>query len=188
MAVGPFLTERLIVREIVQSDWKALHQCASNPLTVRHQGWGPNTPGESLQFIADTIREQKRVPRTRYEFAILIKHNRDFAGVVGLTLHRNVVLEAELGYTIDPSFWNNGYATEATARIMDFAFEQLNVFRITALCNTSNTPSMQILQKLGMVPNERIQNRILFSKINRLPKFHPRVKPTERVKISEVLD
>lgn len=179
MAVGPFLTERLIIREIVQSDWKALHQCASNPLTVRHQGWGPNTPGESLQFIAEAIREQKRVPRVRYEFAVLIKHNRDFAGVVGLTLNRNVVLEAELGYTIDPSYWNNGFATEATARIMDFAFNQLAVFRITALCNSTNTPSIQILNKLGMIPSQQFQNRILFSKINRNPEFRRNRVDTE---------
>lgn len=187
MAVGPFLTERLIVREIVQSDWKALHQCASNPLTVRHQGWGPNTPGESLQFIADAIREQKRVPRVRYEFAVLLKQNRDFVGVVGLTLNRKVVLEAELGYTIDPGYWNNGFATEAASRIMDFAFNQLHVFRIVALCNSTNTPSMQILNKLGLIPSEQIQNRILFAKINRNPEFREKRMHLQDSSTSELI-
>ncbi len=171
MAVGPFLTEHLIVREIVQSDWKVLHQCASDPLTVRHQGWGPDTPGESLQFIADAIREQKRIPRVRYEFVALLKTNREFAGVFGLTLNRKVVLEAELSYTIDSGSRSHGFATEAASRIMEFAFNQLQVFRIVALCNTTNTPSIQMLHQLGLIPSEQIQNRILFAKINRNPEF-----------------
>ena len=164
--VGPLITPRLIVREIVQSDWRSLHACGAHPDVSRLQTWGPNSPGESLQYIADALREQNRIPRMRYEFAILLKECRTCIGVCGLRLTRNVVVEADLGYTIHPDHWNYGYGTEAAERLLQYSFDDLRIFRVTAHCNAENTISIQVLEKIGMVAGKMENDQIRFAKLN----------------------
>ena len=57
---------------------------------------------------------------------------------------------AELGYWIARDRWNNGYATEASRRILDFGFEFLGMHRIEARHFLRNPASGQVMQKLGM--------------------------------------
>jgi len=58
--------------------------------------------------------------------------------------------QADLGYTFDPAYGGNGYATEAVTAIVAHAFDQLGVRRITAGCFADNLASVRILEKLGM--------------------------------------
>jgi len=59
---------------------------------------------------------------------------------------------AELGYWIALKFWNRGYATEASQRLLDFGFEVLGLHRIEARHFLRNPASGQVMKKLGMQP------------------------------------
>ncbi|RYP87091.1 N-acetyltransferase [Nocardioides guangzhouensis] len=58
--------------------------------------------------------------------------------------------EADLGYTFDPAYAGHGYATEAVTAVVDHAFGELGVRRITAGCFADNLASVRILEKIGM--------------------------------------
>ncbi|TDC61206.1 N-acetyltransferase [Micromonospora sp. KC207] len=58
--------------------------------------------------------------------------------------------EAQLGYTFDPAYGGQGYATEAVTAMVAHAFDRLGVRRITAGCFADNLPSVRILEKVGM--------------------------------------
>lgn len=58
--------------------------------------------------------------------------------------------EAEIGYIFDPAYGRHGYATEAVAVMVEYAFDRLGVRRITAGCFAGNLASVRILEKLGM--------------------------------------
>ena len=58
--------------------------------------------------------------------------------------------EAQLGYIFDPAYAGHGYATEAAAAMVGYAFERLGVRRITAGCFADNHASVRILEKIGM--------------------------------------
>lgn len=70
-------------------------------------------------------------------------------GSIGLQLtpeHRR----AELGYWIGVPYWNRGYATEAAAALVDYAFTDLRLHKIVARHFTRNPASGRVLTKLGM--------------------------------------
>jgi len=56
----------------------------------------------------------------------------------------------EIGYSVVPAYRRQGYAFEAVQALVSCAFAQLGVSRITAECSPDNTPSIRILEKLGM--------------------------------------
>jgi len=143
-------TERLILREFVKSDWKSLHEYASDPEVVRFLEWGPNNADESLSFLEGTLSCQKEKPRRIYEFAITLKDNGKLIGACGLRLHDADNEQADLGYCYNRHFWGRGYASEAGRAVVDFAFKNLGLHRIVATCDSHNLASAAVLRNTGM--------------------------------------
>lgn len=56
---------------------------------------------------------------------------------------------AELAYWVTPSEWDNGYATAAGRLLLDHAFSDLGLHRVTASAYVSNHASRHVLEKLG---------------------------------------
>ena len=68
----------------------------------------------------------------------------------GLGLTNPDLGEGMLWYTIHPSYWSQGYATEAAHRLLNFGFRELRLRRIWADGDPANGASVRVLEKLGM--------------------------------------
>lgn len=55
------------------------------------------------------------------------------------------------GYFTYPKFWNNGYVTEAFYKVLEFAFLEDNVYRVTTGCLAENAGSERVMQKCGLI-------------------------------------
>ena len=58
--------------------------------------------------------------------------------------------EAGIGYGVAPAHAGRGYATEIARALLDLAFGELGVHRVTAGCFADNTASWRVMEKLGM--------------------------------------
>jgi RimJ/RimL family protein N-acetyltransferase len=58
--------------------------------------------------------------------------------------------EVGLFWALFPEHWGHGYATEAAAAMIAFAFGQLRLRRIVATTEHDNTRSMNVMRRLGM--------------------------------------
>ncbi len=58
--------------------------------------------------------------------------------------------EGLLGYLVDPAHHGRGYATEAVRAILDLAFDDLGLRRVTAGCFADNVGSWRVMEKCGM--------------------------------------
>lgn len=57
---------------------------------------------------------------------------------------------AEIGYTIlEDSYKNKGLMTEALESILNFGFEQMNLYRVEALVSPKNTASQKLVKRFG---------------------------------------
>jgi [ribosomal protein S5]-alanine N-acetyltransferase len=56
----------------------------------------------------------------------------------------------EIGYGVLPTFQRRGYATEAAQGLINWARTQPQVRRVIAECLADNTPSIRVLERLGM--------------------------------------
>jgi RimJ/RimL family protein N-acetyltransferase len=57
--------------------------------------------------------------------------------------------QATVGFTIASAYWRNGYATEAMTALLDYLFEDVDLHRVVADCDTENIGSWKTLEKLG---------------------------------------
>lgn len=63
----------------------------------------------------------------------------------------HVTRDGELGYWITPDEWGNGYATAAAECMVEYAFAELGLHRVTASTFDTNEAPKRVLEKLGFV-------------------------------------
>jgi len=59
-------------------------------------------------------------------------------------------VEAELGWSFDPQFAGQGFASEAVSAAMKLCFEELGLRRIVAGCFAANEPSVRLMERVGL--------------------------------------
>jgi RimJ/RimL family protein N-acetyltransferase len=59
-------------------------------------------------------------------------------------------VQAELGWTFDPAFGGQGYATEAVRALIGLCFGPLGLRRLHADCFFDNEPSWRLMERVGL--------------------------------------
>jgi ribosomal-protein-alanine N-acetyltransferase len=55
----------------------------------------------------------------------------------------------ELGYMLKRKFQGNGYMSEAIRRVLQYAFNELNLHSVEARVDSENISSLKVLEKIG---------------------------------------
>jgi [ribosomal protein S5]-alanine N-acetyltransferase len=66
----PLESQRLILRDFVESDWPAVHQYASDREVVRYLTFGPNSEEDTKSFLQREISLQGEEPRQHFALAV----------------------------------------------------------------------------------------------------------------------
>ena len=140
-------TERLIVRDYVDSDLDGLHRLMSDK--------------QNMYFLDDVITNTIDESKAQLQyamsnadghyFAICDKHTGDYIGSVGYTYTDVNPLGkvGHLGFFILPEFHGKGYTAEAAKCTLNFAFKEDGCIRITTGCHKDNVPSQKVMGKIG---------------------------------------
>ena len=64
--------------------------------------------------------------------------------------------DIEIGYRLDPAYWNRGLATEGARAVRDHGFRDLNLPRVISLIHPENIPSRRVAEKNGMTVEKEI--------------------------------
>jgi len=153
--------DRLLLRDLEEADWQAVHSYALDPEVVRYMDWGPNTEDETKNFIQRAITGQKEQPRKSYELAIVLEG--DDKPIGGCSIHVSDPNNREgwIGYCLNRHFWRQGYGTETAKALLRLGFDHLNLHRIYALCDPENHASAHVLEKAGMQLEGHLRERKL---------------------------
>jgi ribosomal-protein-alanine N-acetyltransferase len=153
-------TERLLIRPFELADGPRVQllagdkDIASTTLNIPH----PYEDGMAEEWIS-THREGFEKGEF-INFAIVLSSTNELIGAIGLTLRQEHV-HAELGYWVGKPYWNSGYCTEASNRVVKYGFEDLSLHRIHAMHLSRNPASGKVMQKIGMKPEGRRREHIL---------------------------
>lgn len=143
-------TDRLVLREIREADFDALYRLQSDPEVKRYELTQPSTGRETQKSIRRSLRDRTGRTRWRYEIAVALRDDDRLIGNLDLVRIGWSGKTAHLGFMLDRSYWGQGYATEAAAAAVDYAFRHLGVKRVIAQCHPDNIGSWRVMEKLGM--------------------------------------
>ncbi|MBX2814806.1 MAG: GNAT family N-acetyltransferase [Saprospiraceae bacterium] len=152
-------SERLLLREMTLNDFEDIHAYAQIPEVVQYQQWGPNSKQETMTFLRSAIAAQSDLPRLKFELGIQL-HQGSFIGGCGIYLDNDNHRSAKMGYTLHPTYWNQGYATEAASGLLHWSCQTLHLDLVQATCDVENVGSRRVLEKIGMLQKEIVKDHV----------------------------
>ncbi len=149
-------TERLILRELLETDIDGMFELDSNEKVHEFLGKKPIKTKEdaltNILFIRDQYKKFK-IGR----FACIEKSSGDFIGWSGLKFNtgekealNGCTNFIDIGYRFIPKYWGKGYGYESAITCLKFGFEQMNYNTIYAAADIENIGSNKILRKIGL--------------------------------------
>jgi RimJ/RimL family protein N-acetyltransferase len=149
-------TARLLLRPWASGDEHALVRYANNWNVARHLREAfphPYTAEHALQWLA----RNASVEGPTLEFAVVLDH--EPIGSIGL-LRKSDIWRCglELGYWIAEPFWSRGFATEAVATVVRYAFDTFpDIAVVHARHVVTNPASGRVLLKCGFHLDGRLR-------------------------------
>ncbi len=145
------ISERLIFRKLGESDFEDWLPFYNNPKSIQYWEGLPTDPVEACRKQFDSVFE-------RYDNdlggmnALILKESGELVGICGLLVQTvDNIKELEIGYSVLPNFWLQGYAFEAAKKCKEFAFENNFTDSLISIIHVDNLPSQKVALKNGML-------------------------------------
>lgn len=107
-------------------------------------------PGDALAIFPSLAEEMATDPgRGDWGGTMIERATRKAVGQMSFMEPPEASGMVELGYGVNPSSQNRGYATETARALVTWAAARSDVRRITAKCRKDNLPSLRVLEKVG---------------------------------------
>ncbi|MCH2229483.1 MAG: GNAT family N-acetyltransferase [Crocinitomicaceae bacterium] len=151
-------SERLIFRAIKMDDAVRWSSFFINNPTQKYVGTDQLRipPLEKAQkWLGMQIKRQKN--KTYGQLAVIDKNTNRFIGVGGI-IERNIKQskEYEITYSLLPSSWGKGFATELALHFKKYAFENIKTNSVISMIHKENKASINVAIKNGMSQSDEI--------------------------------
>ena len=141
-------TPRLILRKLHSEDFDSLYAVLGDSAIMEHY---PNS------FDKERVRSWIRRNQERYEtdgfglWAVVRKDTGDMIGDCGITMQNiHGTLLPEIGYHIRADQQRQGFASEAAAACVQYAFDVCHFPAVYSYMKYTNIPSQKTAMKIGM--------------------------------------
>jgi len=148
-----FKTPRLIVRQYTIEDADKMFLLNGDDEVMRHIRKTMNKE-DSDKFLQQNIEFYINNPKLG-RWAVDEKESKNFVGSFALIPlpFEDEKHKMQLGYSLLPTEWGKGYATELTAIGRDYFFQHHPFDELHGITTIANIPSQKVLLKCGFVEN-----------------------------------
>ncbi|TDL30946.1 N-acetyltransferase [Jeotgalibacillus sp. S-D1] len=163
-----FSTDRLLIRAPKPGDgeavWEAINASRADLKPWLHFA----SKEETKEAVEANIRESqiRFLSREDLRLLVFLKDTGQFVGSSGLHRINWDIPKFEIGYWIDSRMSGKGYMTEAVEGITDFAFSTLKAKRVEIRCNSKNSNSIKIPEKLAYTLEGVLRNDLFDEVLN----------------------
>lgn len=140
-------SQRLLLRKPRPGDGALVYaRYASDPEVRRFLVFPPpKGPEDSEAFIERCLEVWQE--GSAFPFAIESLEDGRFLGMVETRMQG---FKVDMGYVIARDSWGQGFASEAARALLDWAFKQEGIHRVSAFCDVENVASARVMEKIGM--------------------------------------
>jgi RimJ/RimL family protein N-acetyltransferase len=145
----------VILRPVDQSDAQAWFEFAGDPTVMQYT----SSDVRSLQDLRPLIeRANAPEPGSPIQFAVCMRADARFVGIVGFHTISVPNRTAEITYALHPSFWGQGIASAICAATASWGFAEQGFVRIQATVLEPNVASIRVLQRCGFLLEGKLRN------------------------------
>jgi len=143
-------SERLVFRRLKPSDFGDWLPFYHNPKSTQFWKGLPTDPIVACRTQFDRVFQHYENDLGGMN-ALISKESGELVGICGLLVQMvDEVQELEIGYSVLPKFWLQGYACEAAQKCKEYAFENNFSESLISIIHVDNVPSQKVARKNGM--------------------------------------
>lgn len=139
-------TERLILRQFQDDDWKDLHNYYSDAVATKYTTGRKFTEGETWRTMASMIGHWQIKKYGPY--AVVEKASQKVIGIVGFW-YPNDWPSPEIKWALAPKYWGKGYAKEATLAVQAAGRNYMPNVPLISFINSENIASIKLAESVG---------------------------------------
>lgn len=159
----PLTTERLRLRPFTRGDVDAVFAYRSREDVAQYLFDAPLSREEcALAIQQRTLQLALDQDDDRIILAVETREDNVLVGEVSLILRSLEARQGELGWVFHPDHQGRGYATEASAHLLELAFGGADLHRVYARCDARNDGSWRLMERLGMRREAHFREHGLF--------------------------
>ncbi|HEY0107963.1 MAG TPA: GNAT family protein [Rhizomicrobium sp.] len=141
-------TPRLYLRPVQPADAEALFAARGDAQVMRFWDWPAAASAQEVRAVIAGHLSQIAEGRTAWWVAARTPRG-PAIGECDLSEIDHHHRRAEIGFLFQRAAWGQGYAREATARVLRHGFEDLALERLSARFHAGNEASRRLLEALG---------------------------------------
>jgi RimJ/RimL family protein N-acetyltransferase len=142
-------TERLLLRDFEPGDFDAFYASSNDPQYRQYYAEQETTRAFWKQIFDRILSATEPPERTKYQLAVCLPSG-ELIGTCGVRVEVLEHQQASFGCAIARAYWGQGYAYEASRRIIGFGFDSLPAHRVYAETISENTRARALAERLGM--------------------------------------
>ncbi len=136
----PWTTDDLPAMAAINADPEVMRYFPKNPDLEETRGFIERMHSEYNEkgycyFATDDLQTQKMI---------------GFIGLFEQTFEAEFTPCVDIGWRLSKAEWGKGFATEGAKTCLEYGFSSLGLDEIVAVCPTINTPSENVMKKVGM--------------------------------------
>lgn len=145
-------TNRLQLRPFTQADYDLVYAIAADPETTKYLYYwarmGMTPEADTRRFLDYAAGGWEKQPVVDREYVLVRKEDGTAIGDGSI----QIVAEktAEIGWILLPEYRGKGYVTEMARALLHFGFEEMQMERIIASCDSRNVASYRVMERLQM--------------------------------------
>lgn len=148
-------TNRLILRPLKKNDSRYLFLMRNNPEVSKYID---RPLYKDLFETAESIEKLNHgISHNHWIFWAIENENGDFIGTICLWNYNDDFNVSDIGFELDPKFWNKGYMTEAIKAIITFAFDKIKLDGIWGFTHSKNQSAISLLSKNDFKKEQTIE-------------------------------
>lgn len=150
--------DRVVLRHPVAEDAPQVLEIFGDADAMRYWSHEPFTEIGAAAAYVDRIHAGF-AERRLIQWAVTLASDDVLIGTVTLVGFDWRSRRCELGYMLSPREWGRGLASEAVHRVLQFAFDELDLHRVEADVDPRNAASARLLERLGFVREGLLRDR-----------------------------
>lgn len=153
-------TERLHLRHIGLDDAEAFFAIKSDREVMDFYGDETHKTIEETRALIGQLQDSHKKQEALF-WGITLKGEHAVIGSCAFIAFNRDFHYEEIGYELNRAYWRQGIVAEAISAILTYGFTELQLHRIEAVTDPRNTPSKNLLLKLGFTFEGNLRQRFL---------------------------
>jgi RimJ/RimL family protein N-acetyltransferase len=146
--MGRIVGERIVLREYRWEDLADIRAWVTDAETTRYLSgtfYKPHTLQQTEEYLRNVLEGGAGA-----NFIIAERESLSYLGQCNIMRVDNIARKAELGFVIGREHTGKGYGYEAGRMLIDFAFRQMNLNRVSLKVHADNPRAIRLYEKLGL--------------------------------------